>query len=170
MSINTLEGRGAVAVPENGGREDFFFFLSSCFCFEEELLLTKDPEISRPGRIGAIDESGKLRGDEARFDMVVTVAGEEHRGTSSVTFSSFVRGGDEDGGRGRGGRSSSLGYPSCVSVQLVLAEDSAGGPGAPPRVRGWRRGPLLLGVGTEARGSREHLEEVVSPPPPKITS
>lgn len=67
--------------------------------------------------------------------MVVSVAGEENRGMSLVIFSSFFQERDKDGGQGREGsshcpfkrgRSSSLSYLYCSSVQLVLAEDSIG--------------------------------------------
>lgn len=65
--------------------------------------------------------------------MVVSIAGEENRGMNLIIFHSFFQERDKDDGKGgegsshspfNRGRSLSLRYLLCISVQLVLAEDS----------------------------------------------
>lgn len=105
--------------------------------------------------------------------MAVSVAGEENRGMSLVIFSSFFQERDKDGREGsshcpfKRGRSSSLGYLHCISVQLVWLRPpqassvhSAAFPGMvvirlPPapfseeEPSAVAQGPLLLRVSTE---------------------
>lgn len=59
MGLSQSWGMGA-------GRNFFLFF---CFCFEGELLLTKETEISCHVQIGAIHRNGKplLSGDKAKL-------------------------------------------------------------------------------------------------------